>query len=160
MYEYLAVAVSFIGFFAGMIVAYFSKEELDKGKRYILLFRKYMAVIIGVAIAYYAWGSPIYFVLGLVAGYYLRYYYFYLGLMMALVFGQEPFLLLSSLMFLFGIPHGTVVFKGKELVKIVLLNIILFFVPFFVFLKFSYSPLLLLSSGALVVQYFVKEKGF
>ena len=117
-----------------------------------------MAVAVGAAIAYYAWGNPIYFVLGLIAGYYVKEVYLYMGIVIGLVFGHEPFLLLLSLMFILGIPHGTLVFKEKrkDLFKFIFINIFLFLVPFLVFVNLDYPEVLLFCSGALVVQWFVK----
>lgn len=163
MNNYLAVIVSFIGFFIGMLVAYFSKEELIKGKKYFVYFRKLMVTAIGVAILYYAWGSPLYFILGMICGYFLRSYYFYIGVALALVFGKEPFILLASMIFVFGLPHGTLIFKEffkekRKFYRIISMNILLFVIPFLIFNEVKHYPLLMFSAGALVVQYFVKKK--
>jgi len=103
MNEYFAVIVSFVGFFVGMVVAYFSKEELVKGEKYFRWFRKVVLAGIGVVITYYAWGNPFYFVAGLVVGYFLRTYYLYLGVALGLLLGKGPFVLVLSLMFMFGV---------------------------------------------------------
>ena len=162
MNNYLAVIISFLGFFVGMLIAYFSKEELVKGKKYFEYSKKVMLIVIGVAITYYAWGNPLYFILGMVCGYFLRCYYFYIGMALALVFGREPFLILASLVFVFGLPHGTLVFKKFlnekiKLYRVIFLNILLFAVPFLVFSEIKHYPLLMFSAGALIIQYFVKK---
>jgi hypothetical protein len=162
MNNYFAVIVSFFGFFIGMVIAHFSKEELVKGKKYFKYFRKIILAAIGVAITYYAWGSPFYFITGMICGYFLRGYYFYIGMALALTSGKEPFLLLASLIFIFGLPHGTLIFKKffndkKRFYKIILFNIILFIIPFLIFSEIKNYSLLMFAAGALVIQYFIKK---
>ena len=162
MNNYLAVIVAFLGFFVGMLIAYFSKEELVKGKKYFRYFRKIMLIAIGVAITYYAWGNPFYFIAGMICGYFLKGYYFYIGMALALIFGKEPFILLASLVFIFGLPHGTLIFKEffkerKKLYRIIFFNMLLFVIPFLIFSEVKHYPLLMFSAGGLIIQYFVKK---
>lgn len=147
------VIVSFLGLIIGMIIAKFTKEELKQGKKYFILIKKTILLIIAIILLNYSYGNYIWIIPGLVIGYFLKEIYFYLGLALSLSFIINQDLFTSTLIFLFGLPEGTLIYyKNKPLIKKTLLNLILFLIPFIVLLTNLGETLLPFVAGALLIN--------
>lgn len=152
MIKVLIFALSFLGLLAGIIISFFTKEELKQGKRYFIFLEKVVLLSISLAIIFYLRDFSLFFIVGVLAGFIFRRAYFYFGMALPLAF--ESFLtLLSSLVFIFGLPHGTLIAdkpKKKNIVKELVFSGIFFFVAILVAYFFNYKPLLMAVSGALI----------
>jgi hypothetical protein len=154
MVNVLVLILSFLGLLGGVIVSYFTKEELKLGERYFLLLEKVLLLSISFTIIYYVGEFFLFLALGVLAGFIFRKAYFYFGL--ALPLASETFLLLlSSLVFVFGLPHGTLL-ASKSKIKVVKKELIisanLFLAAILITLFLDYSPLLMFVSGALIIN--------
>ena len=136
----LAGLISFLGVVFGGLIANFTKEELKSGEKY---FRVLCILLMSIIITFVLYSTLIlntknliYFALvllfGAIIGLYLRIKYFYFGLAFALTaISKQNFLLLASLVFLFGLPYGSLLFLGKKFKKEAVISAILFFSAFF-----------------------------
>ena len=123
---FLAALIAFTGIIAGVFLAFFTKEEMKPGKRYFELLQKALLAVIAAVFLYYSGmqlvfriaaysvvilflalsknpgngiaGSIIYGILGLVL---------YLGRL-----NQKSFFIISSLIFLYGLPTGSLNASG------------------------------------------------
>ncbi len=154
MVNVLVLILSFLGLLGGVIVSYFTKEELKHGNKYFLLLEKSLLLAISFTIIYYVGEFFIFLALGVLAGFIFRKAYFYFGL--ALPLASENFLvLLSSLVFAFGLPHGTLLaskYKTKDMKKELIISANLFLAAILITLFLNYNPLLMLASGALIAS--------
>ncbi len=154
MIRVLVFALSFLGLLVGTALSYFTKEELKPGEKYFLLLEKALLLAISFTIIYYVGEFFIFLALGVLAGLIFRKAYFYFGL--ALPLASETFLvLLSSLVFIFGLPHGTLLAsnsKFKDLKKELIISANLFLAAILITLFLDYDPLLMFASGALVAS--------
>jgi hypothetical protein len=75
-------------------------------------------------------------ILGLLLGYSFKYLYFYLGIAMSLSFLIFQDLLIGIVIFLVGLPSGSLIsnLKKKELHKYLIKSLIFFFIPFLILL--------------------------
>jgi len=167
MVNVLVLILSFLGLLAGVIVSHFTKEELKPGKKYFRLLEKVLLLAISFIIIFYAGDYFLFLIFGLLAGLIFRKVYFYFGL--ALPLASETFLvLLSSLVFVFGLPHGTLLTSSskpikikpfvdliwaifKEVKKEIIISANLFLVAILISVFLGYYPLLMFVSGALIV---------
>lgn len=154
MVNVLVLILSFLGLLGGVIISYFTKEELKPGEKYFLLLEKVLLLAISFTIIYYVGEFFLFLALGVLAGFIFRKAYFYFGL--ALPLASETFLLLlSSLVFVFGLPHGTLL-ASKSKIKVVKKELIisanLFLAAILITLFLNYSPLLMFASGALIIN--------
>lgn len=149
----LAIIVSFLGLIAGLIVAKAAKEEIKPGRKYFKVVIRVILFLLVVSFLFLSWTSlyvVVAFLVGLILARYFDRVYFYLGLGLAASVGSSEnfFLLVNSLVFLFGLPYAGFI-KLKE----VYLDAIFFFIPLLLLLipiVFSYEHLLLgFVSGAL-----------
>lgn len=148
----LIFALSFLGLLAGVILSCFTKEELKPGKKYFMLLEKILLLSISLIIIFYTKDFLLFLVLGIIAGFVFRKAYFYFGLALPLAFGSF-LVLMSSLVFIFGLPHGALLaikLKKKNLKKEFILSGILFLAAALFSFILSYAPLLMLCSGALI----------
>ena len=141
-YTLIAAVVS-IGLILGRVLAWIAKEEIRPGKNYFLILQKALfcaAVILLMFLnrtnVHYMWiGALVIFV-------YLYYYkkisseivYGVLGLVFYLSVKTEYFLIASSLIFLYGLPTGTLL-KDKKKIALNLLLFLLVAVGLFLLLK-------------------------
>jgi len=104
--------ISFSGLLCGRLLAHIAKEELPAGRRYFHRLQTTLLLLLVVILLYPALFNPltiIGFLIGIVLGRYFRHRYFYLGLALTLSFMlPSPLLLLTaSVIFLYGLPYGT-----------------------------------------------------
>jgi len=154
MIKLLIFALSFLGLIAGVVLSFFTKEELKPGKKYFMLLEKVVLITISLIIVFYIGNHYSFFVLGFFAGIILKRVYFYFGVALSLASG--PLLvLLSSLIFIFGLPRGTLLasnLNNNKIKKEIIISGILFLIAGLVSYFLSYAPLLMMCSGALIVS--------
>ncbi|MDP2908261.1 MAG: hypothetical protein Q8N77_00470 [Nanoarchaeota archaeon] len=154
------IALSFLGILAGVIISKFTKEELKPGKKWFSMLENCLMLAIGIVIIFYTQEFSLFFMPGLVAGFFFRRVYFYLG--MALPLASESFLVaLASLTFIIGLPKGTLLaseLKNKDKIKKeIFMSGVFFFAAAIASYLIGYEPLLIFASGALVMSWFVAK---
>jgi len=153
MIRFLVFALGFFGLLIGATLSLFTKEELKPGRKYFILLEKALLLAVSLVIVFYVKDFFVFFVLGFFAGFVFRRIYFYLGLALPLTLGSF-LILLSSLIFVFGMPHGTLIAgelkKRKKIVKEMVFSGIFFFVAILLAYFSGYKPLLMVASGALI----------
>ena len=135
---FLIPIISFLGILIGIFLKKIAKEEVKFGKfgsRYFIWMERAILLIIILTVLYFTENiliAALLAIVGFVVGIFLSEYLF-LGV--SIVFGflksNEILLLLSSLVFLYGLPFGSILRNIK--IKHVLL-VVLFFAPFFLLL--------------------------
>lgn len=118
---FLASAVSYLGLACGAALAFIAPEELSQGRYYLLWLKRALFVAIFVAFIYYSPSKNLLFsvLLLALAALFVRYsdghvFYIILGLLFYLSSsGSRFFLTIASMIFLFGLPTGTL-FAGKR----------------------------------------------
>lgn len=133
--DLLIAAVCFLGFVLGILIANYTKEELQKGKPYFIILEIIILFTLGIAVLFPF--NLIYFIIGIIVSYFLRKSYLYFGISLAL----SSSLLIPSLIFVYGLPSGSI--ERKK----IFINLLLFFTPFLVF-KFYPYDILSFCSGA------------
>tara|TARA_Y100000310_G_scaffold344775_1_gene459428 strand:+ start:12057 stop:12563 length:507 start_codon:yes stop_codon:yes gene_type:complete len=134
--NFLVGLVSFTGLIFGTFIAQLVKEELKPGHKYFIAFKDLLLLIIIGILLYYSRNNFLFLIIGLVLGLLLgrslKNLYFYLGLGMASSFFLFKEILMGSLIFLTGLPHGTLIsnLKKKELKNYVIKSLIFFLIPF------------------------------
>lgn len=154
MIQFLIFALSFLGLLAGVVISFFTKEELRPGKKYFIGLERLVLLSIGLVIISYVREFLLFFIFGIVAGFVFRRVYFYFGIALALASGQL-LLLLSSLVFVFGLPRGSLLacrLKKKGIINDVIFSAVFFFIAVLLSYFFSYKFLLMFVSGALIVN--------
>lgn len=102
-------ALSFLGSVTGYFMGKFTEEELKPGKLYFMLLETAVlaALIVFLSMKNF---NLILFVVGVIFGFILRFEYFYFGIILA----QNINFLNAGLIFLYGLPYGTLVFYKKN----------------------------------------------
>lgn len=154
MVNVLVLILSFLGLLGGVIVSFFTKEELKPGEKYFLLLEKVLLLAVSFTIIYYTGEFFLFLALGVLAGFIFRKAYFYFGLALPLA-SETLLVLLSSLVFVFGLPHGTLLAsksKIKDVKKELIISANLFLAAILITIFLDYSPLLMFASGALITS--------
>lgn len=125
--------LSFFGLLIGLLLAIFCKEELKPGKKYFLLFEKICLLFIFI-ILMYSFKLKWTVLLGIPIAYFFKEDYFYLGLSLL----SNSFFV-TSFVFMFGLPNGSLLYSEKNIIQKVLLNLLLFLIPI-VFLLNVFTP--------------------
>ena len=121
---FLASAVSYLGLACGAALAFIAPEELSHGRYYLLWLKRAMFVAIFVAFIYYSPTKNLLFsvLLLVLSALFIRYsdghvFYIILGLLFYLSSsGSRFFLTIASMIFLFGLPTGTL-FADKRFLE-------------------------------------------
>lgn len=129
--------IALVGQFIGLILAKFTKEELKQGKIYFNILKNIILVSIIISTLFYKL-DIIYLILGLVLALVIKKEYFYFGLI-------SNNLLFSSLIFIYGLPYGSLNNNFKKLIYNIPLFLITLIITFIYPVNFS------LSAGALIV---------
>lgn len=151
----LIACIAFLGLLVGYLLTFLAKEEIKPGKKYFIIVERAILIMLALVLLSQVWATKTFiipFIIGLVMGYFLKIRYFYLGLALAasVTLSMEVFVLVASLIFLHGLPYGSVSSKLK-----LPLHSILFFVPILIMLFFSPNNVNLLLpfvAGTLVLQ--------
>ena len=147
-------AVSFLGCFLGYITARFTKEELKSGKNYFNILELIIMFILLVILIYYSFDLSL-FLIGILLGLILRFEYFYFGAAIASSFNLNLSFLSSALVFVYGLPYGSLIYYYKK-VKYLVYSLIFFSLPMLNYF-FNYN-LLSISAGGLLSLFIIKIK--
>jgi hypothetical protein len=110
--------ISFFGCVFGYIIANFCKDELKFGKLYF----KILELIILFSLTLYLFSFDLlFFIIGFLIAIIIRFEYFYFGI----GFISSGNFLYSSLIFVYGLPFGSLIFMSSNWKKL-LINLILF----------------------------------
>ncbi len=120
---FLAATVSFSGIIAGAVLAFFTKEEMKPGRNYFELLQKallaataavfvyYLGLQLPVRITIYA---ALILLLALSRSINSSIAYASLGAVFYFSsFNKQPFLIISALIFLYGMPTGSLIVAGR-----------------------------------------------
>ena len=120
--------ISFIGLLIGILLAKLSPEEIKPGRKYFILLEKIVLIAIIITLIYYSEISLLGIFIGAFIGYFFRKEYFYLGLALMISLKHVNFnFLLASLIFIYGLPYGTLL--KRHILKEVNINLVLFLIP-------------------------------
>lgn len=144
----LYLIVSFLGCIIGYFIAKFTKEELKKGEIYFKILELVVLLSLVVVFLFNSF-NVLFLILGLVLGFLLRFEYFYFGLGLVSVVD----FLGSALVFLYGLPYGSLTFYHKKK-KYLFFSFILFLVGLLNYF-FNYN-LASLSAGGLISLFIIK----
>jgi len=136
---FIEIIIAFLGIIIGLILARFTKEELRPGKKYFIWFKKIILLILVVTLIHFSL-TKIFFIrdfvftligliIGLFVGYFFKKEYFYFGFVLYLLAYTSSFLFISILIFLFGLPYGTLLFTKKYKYNTLLYDFIAFIFP-------------------------------
>ena len=157
--------IAFLGLLAGIIIAFYTKEELESGKKYFDFMIKIIVFLIIITAIYQFKKNymilAVFFILGLLAALIIRKNYLYLGMLLfaSYSFGIGYLSIMACLIFLFGLPFGTLIsFNNlkhkKKIYYISISSFILFYLGLIVLYNpiFQYSPFVMaFGSGALFI---------
>ncbi|MEA3378649.1 MAG: hypothetical protein U9Q69_03325 [Nanoarchaeota archaeon] len=144
--------IAFLGFIVGVIFTRLCAEEIKPGKKYFDIIQKCLIFIIAVLIFYFSGFNIIFLIGGFLLGWFLAFDFFYLGLALAVCFyiSKTFIFIISSLIFVWGLPKGSLVGWNR---RIILRSFSMFFLPFVILLMPPYiNPkiFLALCSGLLL----------
>jgi hypothetical protein len=165
-FELIAVSlIAFFGLLAGLIIAFYTKEELEPGKKYFDFMIKIIVFLI-IILMLYKFNKDyliltIFFILGILLALFIRKNYLYLGMLLfaSSSLGMGYFSIIACLIFLLGLPFGTLISfnnikNKKKIYYIAVSNFILFYFGLITLYGpiFKYSPLIMaFGSGALLI---------
>ena len=154
MMEFLAPIIAFMGVSIGILLKKIAEEEIKFGKfggRYFIWMKRITLVLLIIFMLYYS-ANYLYLFIGVIIGIIISIFlneYLFLGLSMAASFPDKNMLLVSSsLIFLYGLPYGSL-FRKMRLNHILLIAL-LFFIPLLLlFFDINQSLIIGLSCGGL-----------
>lgn len=141
MLSYLALLlIVFLGVFIGLLISYMAKEELKPGAKYFNILKH--AVFLAILVVFFVKNPSIMFVLVIAAiiiafsfsKHWETLYYYALGIIFFLSWKYNGFSLLAPLMFLYGLPLGSLYLFHhiKEKKKKIILGLLRQYVGFFI----------------------------
>jgi len=144
--------LAFLGLVVGYIIAFFTKEELKSGFIYFKVLELVTLFSLALLFLYPSFNFILFF-FGLIFGFFFRFPYFYFGFGLVALSDINLLFLGSVLVFLYGLPTGSLIFLEKKWKKIIY-AFVLFSFPFFTSL-FHYN-FLSFAAGGLLSLSFVK----
>jgi hypothetical protein len=111
MYYWL---IAFLGLIFGIFLGKYTKEELKEGKKYFILLEKAILFVLILFLLYgvsFSFLVVIFSLLGVLLARKLDKVYFYLGLTFVLVSDLS----VSALIFIFGLPYGSLLYHSKKI---------------------------------------------
>ncbi|MBS3151886.1 hypothetical protein J4230_00590 [Candidatus Woesearchaeota archaeon] len=141
-----------LGCFFGYLIARLTKEELKKGLVYFKILELFILALLPFIFLYHSF-NIFFFILGMLFGFVFRYEYFYFGVgFFSSFLNKDLNFLTSSLIFIYGLPYGSVLFFVKKF-RMLFYNVVLFFIPFLIYyLNYDF---LSFSAGGLLVLFFM-----
>lgn len=119
--------LAFVGLLVGALLAFFTRDELKSGKKYFILIYRILLFILIIYLLYLSEVS--WWLFGLVLGFLFTLtfsdLYLYLGLATFSVMNVYA----SFLVFLIGLPYGTLLFGRRNLKRYIIYSFFLFFIP-------------------------------
>ncbi len=158
MFPFVVIAViAFSGLFVGSLLRRIAPEEVSVGRHYLFFFQYALLLGLVLSLLYpltFTFPHLLSFALGFVASFLLRLRYLYLGLALTAAFSHSlPLSLLAgSLVFLYGLPYGSI--QVSDHVSFYF-RLAFFFVLPFLLLAFPFSSsslLLAFSAGTLFLR--------
>lgn len=165
----LVSLIGFLGLIFGIVLGFLTKEELKPGKKYFhLLLNLALLALIFVLMTKTLSNlfiSAIFFLLGILIGYFLRknYLYFGIAIVASILIDADLMALLAGLIFLYGLANGTLITGAslnhhKKIYPIIVSNLVLFALPFAFIamdesIKQHYYILFAFSAGALIMSF-------
>ncbi|MBI2667394.1 hypothetical protein HYX17_01330 [Candidatus Woesearchaeota archaeon] len=150
---------SYFGILIGIFIAGMAKEEIKQGHTLLLILKQILIlIIIGISLYYLDDNISLFLVglaFGLLLGYFFREIYFYLGIAMASSFLVLHELVISSLIFLVGLPHGSLMLhlKKKDLHIHLIKSLIFFSIPsLLLFFSIDMGILIGVMTGGLIYE--------
>lgn len=131
--------IAFGGLVLGLLLAYFTKEELKSGKKYFVILERAILLILVILLLYKSWNSFIFLIIAFVAGFMvfigISRVYLYLGLALFLAFmhTQTYAYYFVGLICLIGLVYGALEYnkvKNGKLSWFIISNAVLFAIPF------------------------------
>ena len=123
----LIYILAFVGVLLGLLLAHLARDELKSGKKYFILFYRILLFILIIYLLYLAevnwWLFGI--ILGFLFSLLFSELYFFLGLA---VFSTLN-IYVAFIVFLIGLPYGTLLYAHKGVKKYLLYSLFLFFIP-------------------------------
>jgi hypothetical protein len=158
--QFLIGLISFSGLLFGLLLRKIAPEEIPIGTRTFTIIQYFILFFIMLSLLYRSWFHPsiiIGFPLGMLIARYFRVRYFYLGIALSLAFmiTNRSVLFISSLIFLYGLPYGTLL--SKQVPERITRNLLFFLVPFMLLfmqpiVTLSLPFFLSLTAGALFLR--------
>ncbi len=151
--KYLIPIIVFLGYFAGWLIKKHTTDEFEAGKKWFVLMQKILIVVLAIGCLYYTKLS-LWLIVGAVVGFFTVstvgiYLYFGIISFLSLIF-TDYMIVMNSLMFLFGLPYGTMGTIKTDW------KVFLFFVPLLIFLiPIDYNLFFGICCGALIRQYYL-----
>jgi len=149
----LYIIISLLGCLFGFILARYTKEELRKGVFYFRLLEILIILILILVILLSSDFNLLLFIMGILIGLMLRFEYLYFGFVLVFPFSNDVLFLLSALIFIYGLPYGSLIYYNKK-IKYLIWSVILFFIPFVNYF-FDYN-LISFATGGLFVFFIAK----
>ena len=161
MLEFLVPIISFLGIFIGVLLKKIAKEEIKFGKhgpKYFVWMKRIILFLILLVMLYFTNDYTLVgigIIIGIILGIFITEYLF---LSMALVFSftqtENLLLIISSLVFLYGLPYGSILRKIKlQFIP----TIIFFFLPFSLLLITPDINLIIGIAAGGLFQYIVRK---
>ena len=131
----LVVVIAFLGVVVGYILSKFTKEEIKPGRKYFIWLKKIILFILAIALLYNVWGDYWVLIGWVVFGFIVAFLinlYFFLGLALFSSFSisNDFVLLVAALVFMFGLPFGSLM-KKLDILEGALLFALPFILVFF-----------------------------
>ncbi len=151
----LIALIAFLGLLGGYVLTFLAKEEIKPGKKYFLILQRLILIALALLLLSKVWTTTAFIIpliLGLLVGFFLKVRYLYLGLALAAAVNlpMDFFVLVASLVFLYGLPYGSTSTKLK-----LPFHAVFFFIPVIIMLFFSpnnVSYMLPFVAGTLILQ--------
>jgi len=152
MYSWI---IAFLGLICGIFLGKYTKEELKEGKKYFIWLEKAVLFVLILFLLHnvsFSFLVIIFSFLGILLSRKLNKIYFYLGLTFVLVSDLG----VSALIFIFGLPYGSLLYYNKK-IKEWNWNLLYFAIPLILLLVFDFVNLyseyfLAFNSGALFYE--------
>jgi|SRR3989338_10408232 len=130
----LEFLIAFLGLIAGFFLNKVVKEELEPGKKYFAYLSIALLVCIIISSIAPIWDIFIGILIGIILSYLITKVYFYFGISaLASILSNKSIILLSGLIFVFGLSYAALDYKGVNK-KFLLKSLIFFFIPFLLLL--------------------------
>ena len=153
----LLTSAVFLGLLAGLIIANFTKEEINANRRYFILTKYLLLLVLSLTVSYFYKDYKfwyIYFILGVIMGHFLRILFLYLGIILGSTVNLDnnKLLIVSSIIFLFGLIYSSnYVGKNKRfLIILIIINYLLLLISTIITTYIYSTSLTLIVSGALL----------
>lgn len=147
------LVVAFFGCFLGYLIGKFTKEELKDGQTYFKILELIILFVLSLTFLYYSF-EIVLFVFGIFFSIMFRKEYFYFGFgLFSSLFNNNLAFLASSLVFIYGLPYGTLLYYNKKFMSLIY-SLVLFFITFIIY--FLGYNMLSFAAGALISLFVLK----